>query len=591
MSVRRIFLRRDTAANWSSENPVLSEGEPGFQTDPGNQILKVGNGTTPWNSLSQFQGPAGQDGQDGADGQDGVDGQNGANYYIPQSDGVIMAHRGYSDAYPENTIQAFEKAFEEGADGIEGDFRLTSDGEVVCIHDSTTDRTEITGLNKTVANETYATLNAGNYGTGVGDLPKLVDVLNTVPRSKIIQIELKDYSNAMVDAVKSIIDDHSIESNQVKIISFSSSALSYSKQVMPNINTFLLKNFNSDTSDATINDTIATMETNKIDGILVNKTLFLTYNNTSYIDKIKNAGFVLGAYTSNVYDDSILLQDRGVQFIATDTPNLHRDFRVKKGKSYHVSKLNNHQMDGNITTITGLGNNGATLAYFYNNEWLSAFDGSIIQSWNINSVRLTFNTGQSSNADIASDYGSAVTTTTNAHIVTGSGCPDIDLLWQLADGNPSTNVWEIHSASSFDAAFGVSKKPVAQLDVNILGGSYPANPVIKFSTTTTTAQVKIVGFRIGDASDKNDANGYVGPTAWTINIYENSTSGNKVYSQTTNALDAGDYQDIVINYMGAAGADYVMEFDDGGTDWYSTAINDLVFEQHASQTPSGDLVP
>ena len=66
MSVRRIFLRRDTAANWASENPVLSEGEPGFDTT--NQILKVGNGTTAWNSLSQFQGPAGTDGQDGADG-------------------------------------------------------------------------------------------------------------------------------------------------------------------------------------------------------------------------------------------------------------------------------------------------------------------------------------------------------------------------------------------------------------------------------------------------------------------------------------------------------------------------------------------
>ena len=75
MSVRRIFLRRDTAANWSSENPVLSEGEPGFDTT--NQILKVGNGTTAWNSLSQFQGPQGAQGPAGADGVDGVDGQDG----------------------------------------------------------------------------------------------------------------------------------------------------------------------------------------------------------------------------------------------------------------------------------------------------------------------------------------------------------------------------------------------------------------------------------------------------------------------------------------------------------------------------------
>lgn len=78
MSIRRIFLRRDTAANWSvtSPNPIiLSEGEPGFDTT--NQILKIGDGVTPWNSLAQFQGPqgvAGNDGADGADGQDGADG-------------------------------------------------------------------------------------------------------------------------------------------------------------------------------------------------------------------------------------------------------------------------------------------------------------------------------------------------------------------------------------------------------------------------------------------------------------------------------------------------------------------------------------
>lgn len=76
MSIRRIFLRRDTAANWgvTSPNPIiLAEGEPGFDTT--NQILKVGDGVTAWNDLAQFQGPqgvAGNDGSDGADGQDGV---------------------------------------------------------------------------------------------------------------------------------------------------------------------------------------------------------------------------------------------------------------------------------------------------------------------------------------------------------------------------------------------------------------------------------------------------------------------------------------------------------------------------------------
>jgi hypothetical protein len=78
MSIRRIFLRRDTAANWAvtSPNPIiLAEGEPGFDTT--NQILKIGDGVTAWNDLAQFQGPTGATGPAGADGADGVDGVDG----------------------------------------------------------------------------------------------------------------------------------------------------------------------------------------------------------------------------------------------------------------------------------------------------------------------------------------------------------------------------------------------------------------------------------------------------------------------------------------------------------------------------------
>lgn len=78
MSIRRIFLRRDTAANFASTNPVLSEGEPAFDTT--NQILKVGDGVTAWNSLSQFQGPQGVAGNNGADGVAGQDGINILSY-------------------------------------------------------------------------------------------------------------------------------------------------------------------------------------------------------------------------------------------------------------------------------------------------------------------------------------------------------------------------------------------------------------------------------------------------------------------------------------------------------------------------------
>lgn len=52
----------------------------------------------------------------------------------------VWAHRGASGAYPENTLLAFEKAIEMGADGIELDVHMTRDGVVVVAHDEAVDR-------------------------------------------------------------------------------------------------------------------------------------------------------------------------------------------------------------------------------------------------------------------------------------------------------------------------------------------------------------------------------------------------------------------------------------------------------------------
>ena len=53
----------------------------------------------------------------------------------------VWAHRGASAHAPENTLEAFALAIEQGADGIELDVHLSGDGEVVVIHDETVQRT------------------------------------------------------------------------------------------------------------------------------------------------------------------------------------------------------------------------------------------------------------------------------------------------------------------------------------------------------------------------------------------------------------------------------------------------------------------
>ena len=52
-----VQIRRDTAANWTSANPTLANGEQGYETDT--KKMKVGDGSTAWTSLAYFAGGAG----------------------------------------------------------------------------------------------------------------------------------------------------------------------------------------------------------------------------------------------------------------------------------------------------------------------------------------------------------------------------------------------------------------------------------------------------------------------------------------------------------------------------------------------------
>ncbi|MHC5011721.1 MAG: glycerophosphodiester phosphodiesterase family protein, partial [Planctomycetota bacterium] len=54
---------------------------------------------------------------------------------------ILEGHRGAAGECPENTLAGFRRAAEAGVDAIETDLRITADGEVVCIHDATVERT------------------------------------------------------------------------------------------------------------------------------------------------------------------------------------------------------------------------------------------------------------------------------------------------------------------------------------------------------------------------------------------------------------------------------------------------------------------
>jgi len=56
-----IQLRRDTASNWSANNPIIASGELGVETDTGK--FKLGNGSSSWSSL-QYGGIIGPNASD-----------------------------------------------------------------------------------------------------------------------------------------------------------------------------------------------------------------------------------------------------------------------------------------------------------------------------------------------------------------------------------------------------------------------------------------------------------------------------------------------------------------------------------------------
>lgn len=101
---------------------------------------------------------------------------------------VVFGHRGASAIEPENTMKAFDQAFQDGADGIEFDVRLTADNQMVIIHDALIDRTS-NGFGL-VGKKSFQELLEFNFGKGE-KIPLLEDVLKKYGNEKWLNIEIK----------------------------------------------------------------------------------------------------------------------------------------------------------------------------------------------------------------------------------------------------------------------------------------------------------------------------------------------------------------------------------------------------------------
>lgn len=107
----------------------------------------------------------------------------------------IWAHRGASGYAPENTLEAFDLAIKQGAEGIEIDVHLTGDHELAVIHDETVDRTS-DGTGR-VVDQTLADLKKLDFGKQFAQykgarMPVLAEVLDLLrPTNLVLNIEIK----------------------------------------------------------------------------------------------------------------------------------------------------------------------------------------------------------------------------------------------------------------------------------------------------------------------------------------------------------------------------------------------------------------
>ena len=106
---------------------------------------------------------------------------------------IKLAHRGYSAKYPENTMEAFIKAYEKGFDGVETDVHMSKDGELVLIHDEKINRTS-TGKGY-VKDHTLSELRTYNFNYqtyGHFPIPTLRELLEFIQgKDFVVNIELK----------------------------------------------------------------------------------------------------------------------------------------------------------------------------------------------------------------------------------------------------------------------------------------------------------------------------------------------------------------------------------------------------------------
>jgi glycerophosphoryl diester phosphodiesterase len=163
---------------------------------------------------------------------------------------AVAAHRGASAEAPENTPAAFRLAWEEGADFVEADIRLTRDQRLVCVHDADTARVAAERL--VVEEATLDELRALDVGLWKGaswrgaQAPTFEELAATVPTGKGLLLDVKNCPG-IVALLADALTACPLLPSRVALVSFHEELLEEARRALPHHRRLLLLDTGSDT--------------------------------------------------------------------------------------------------------------------------------------------------------------------------------------------------------------------------------------------------------------------------------------------------------------------------------------------------------
>ena len=221
----------------------------------------------------------------------------------------IIAHRGASHDAPENTLLAFELAYQQQAKMIEFDVQLSADNIPVITHDA--DISTATGEKLTITNNTVSELKKWSTPNPIPTLKQLLDFA-IAHQDLLLNLELKPYPHAdyqaLVTRVMELIQLYDLK-DRCLISSFHYPCLEIISQ-QTNYSLALL-------SEKFSNDCLVKANTLKAVSINLNQQ-YLTEKQATII---KENGYQLCCYTVNDIKKAKQLFSWGVDSVFTDQPN------------------------------------------------------------------------------------------------------------------------------------------------------------------------------------------------------------------------------------------------------------------------------